>query len=74
LVTTRTSTSRLEGAESSSEPYAIPLRRNDADFRLLVDQALTDFYLSDDFLSLLTTYLGSEALMLHTQIMMEHVP
>jgi polar amino acid transport system substrate-binding protein/glutamate/aspartate transport system substrate-binding protein len=56
------------------EPYAIALRRNDADFRLLVDQALTDFYLSDDYLPLLMTYFGSEAPMLHTQIMMEHVP
>jgi polar amino acid transport system substrate-binding protein/glutamate/aspartate transport system substrate-binding protein len=56
------------------EPYAIALRRDDADFRLLVDRALTDFYLSDDFLPLLTTYFGSEAPMLHTQIMMEHVP
>jgi polar amino acid transport system substrate-binding protein/glutamate/aspartate transport system substrate-binding protein len=56
------------------EPYAIALRRDDADFRLLVDRALTDFYLSDDFLPLLETYFGSEAPMLHTQIMMEHVP
>jgi polar amino acid transport system substrate-binding protein/glutamate/aspartate transport system substrate-binding protein len=56
------------------EPYAIALRRDDADFRLLVDRALTDFYLSDDFLPLLEIYFGSEAPMLHTQIMMEHVP
>ncbi|AVA22072.1 amino acid ABC transporter substrate-binding protein [Rhizobium sp. NXC24] len=56
------------------EPYAIALRRDDADFRLVVDRALTDFYLSDDFLPLLKTYFGSEAPMLHTQIMMEHVP
>jgi len=56
------------------EPYAIALRRDDANFRLLVDRALTDFYLSDEFLPLLTTYFGSEAPMLHTQIMMEHVP
>jgi polar amino acid transport system substrate-binding protein len=56
------------------EPYAIALRRNDADFRLLADRALTDFYLSDDFLPLLETYFGAEAPMLHTQIIMEHVP
>ncbi|MHA4736289.1 amino acid ABC transporter substrate-binding protein [Ensifer adhaerens] len=56
------------------EPYAIALRRNDADFRLLADRALTDFYLSEDFLPLLETYFGSEAPMLHTQIIMQHVP
>ncbi|NLS02769.1 amino acid ABC transporter substrate-binding protein [Rhizobium sp. P32RR-XVIII] len=56
------------------EPYAIALRRDDAEFRLLADRALTDFYLSDDFLPLLETYFGAEAPMLHTQIMMEHVP
>jgi polar amino acid transport system substrate-binding protein len=56
------------------EPYAIALKRDDADFRLLVDRALTDFYLSDAFLPLLETYFGTEAPMLHTQIMMEHVP
>jgi len=56
------------------EPYAIALRRDDADFRLLVDRALTDFYVSDDFMPLLKTYFGSEAPMLHAQIMMEHVP
>jgi polar amino acid transport system substrate-binding protein/glutamate/aspartate transport system substrate-binding protein len=56
------------------EPYAIALRRDDADFRLLADRALTDFYLSDDFLPLLKTYFGSDAQMLHTEIMMEYVP
>jgi polar amino acid transport system substrate-binding protein len=56
------------------EPYAIALRRDDADFRLLVDRALTEFYLSDDFLPLLKTYFGNEAPMLHTLILMEHVP
>lgn len=56
------------------EPYAIALRRDDADFRLLADRALTDFYLSDDFLPLLEHYFGTEAPMLHTQVIMEHVP
>ncbi|MDL2397586.1 amino acid ABC transporter substrate-binding protein [Rhizobium mayense] len=56
------------------EPYAIALRRDDGDFRLVVDRALTDFYLSDGFLPLLQSYFGSDAPMLHTQIMMEHVP
>ncbi|UVC11821.1 amino acid ABC transporter substrate-binding protein [Rhizobium sp. TH2] len=58
----------------SHEPYAIAVRRNDAEFRLVVDRALTGFYQSDDFLPLLTTYFGSEAPMLHTQVIMEHVP
>lgn len=56
------------------EPYAIALRRDDANFRLLADRALTYFYLSDDFLPLLEAYFGAEAPMLHTQIIMEHVP
>jgi polar amino acid transport system substrate-binding protein len=57
------------------EPYAIALPRDDANFRLLADRALTGFYLSDDFLPLLETYFGAEeAPMLHTQIIMEHVP
>ncbi|WP_431320007.1 amino acid ABC transporter substrate-binding protein [Rhizobium sp. YTU87027] len=57
------------------EPYAIALPRDDADFRLLADRALTEFYLSEDFLPLLETYFGAEAApMLHTQIIMEHVP
>ncbi|MEK1891448.1 MAG: amino acid ABC transporter substrate-binding protein, partial [Phyllobacterium sp.] len=54
--------------------YAIALRRDDANFRLLADRALTNFYLSDDFLPLLETYFGAEAPMLHTQNIMEHVP
>lgn len=56
------------------EPYAIALPRNDADFRLVADRALTSFFRSDDFMPLLTTYFGTEASMLHTQIMMEHIP
>jgi polar amino acid transport system substrate-binding protein/glutamate/aspartate transport system substrate-binding protein len=56
------------------EPYAIALRRDDANFRLLADRALTKFYLSEDFLPLLETYFGDEAPMLHTQVIMEHVP
>jgi polar amino acid transport system substrate-binding protein/glutamate/aspartate transport system substrate-binding protein len=56
------------------EPYAIALRRDDANFRLVADRALTDFYLSDDFLPLLESYFGADAPMLHTQVIMEHVP
>ncbi|MBZ9656263.1 amino acid ABC transporter substrate-binding protein [Phyllobacterium lublinensis] len=56
------------------EPYAIALPRDDANFRLLADRALTNFYMSDDFLPLLETYFGAEAPTLHTQIIMKHVP
>ncbi len=56
------------------DPYAIALPRNDADFRLIADRALTDFYTSDDLLPLLTTYFGDEAPLLHTQVIMLHVP
>ncbi|MDI7863555.1 amino acid ABC transporter substrate-binding protein [Rhizobiaceae bacterium n13] len=56
------------------EPYAIGLRRGDADFRLLADRVLTEFYMSDEFLPLLETYFGAETPMLHTQVIMQHVP
>lgn len=56
------------------EPYAIALPRNDSDFRLVADRALTDFFRSDDFMPVLITYFGTEAPMLNTQIMMEHIP
>ena len=56
------------------ERYAIAVRRNDADFRLVLDRALTDFYMSADFLPTLTAYFGNEAPMLRTQITMDHVP
>ena len=56
------------------ERYAIAVRRNDADFRLVVDRALTDFYMSADFLPTLTAYFGNEAGGLRTQITMDHTP
>ncbi|KQV65361.1 amino acid ABC transporter substrate-binding protein [Rhizobium sp. Root1220] len=76
LVTRARDPSSLEVGDRlfTHEPYAIALRRDDADFRLLADRALTDFYLSDGFLPMLTTYFGADAPMLHTQIIMEHVP
>ena len=64
----------IGGRLLTHEPYAIALRRDDASFRLLADRALTDLYMSEDFLPLLETYFGAEAPMLHTQIIMEHVP
>ncbi len=76
LVTRAHDASSLEIGDRlfTHEPYAIALRRDDADFRLLADRVLTDFYLSDDFLPLLETYFQAEAPMLHTKIIMEHVP
>lgn len=56
------------------EPYAIALKRGDPDFRLLVDRALSDFYLSDDFPRVLKTYFGSEAPVLRSEIMMMSIP
>ena len=37
---------RLAPIMLSLEPYAFPLPRNDADFRLLVNRALSDIYLT----------------------------
>lgn len=56
------------------EPYGIALRRDDSAFRLLVDQALTAFYQSDDFPKLLKTYFGDEAPILRSEILMQSVP
>ncbi|GAJ96239.1 putative ABC transporter substrate-binding protein [Rhizobium rhizogenes NBRC 13257] len=56
------------------EPYGIALRRDDSTFRLLVDQALTEFYQSDDFPKLLKTYFGDEGPVLRSEIMTQSVP
>ena len=56
------------------EPYGIAIRRDDSSFRLLVDRALTAFYLSDDFPKLLKTYFGDEAPILRNEIMMQSIP
>lgn len=55
------------------ERYAIAVRRDDADFRLVVDRALSDFYMSADFLPTLTAYFGNEAPKLRKQIMMDQM-
>ena len=41
------------------EPYAIALHRGDSDFRLLIDRALSRFYATPEFLTLLSQYFGS---------------
>jgi polar amino acid transport system substrate-binding protein/glutamate/aspartate transport system substrate-binding protein len=56
------------------EPYGIALRRDDSTFRLLVDQALTQFYQSDDFPKLLKTYFGDEGPVLRSEIMTQSIP
>ena len=56
------------------EPYGIALRQDDSAFRLLVDQALTDLYQSDDFPKLLATYFGDEGQILRREILMQSIP
>ncbi len=56
------------------EPYGIALKRDDPEFRLAVDRALSDFYLSDDFPKLLKAYFGSEGPVLRSEIMMLSTP
>lgn len=56
------------------EPYGIVLRQDDSAFRLLVDRALTAFYLSDGFPKLLKSYFGDEAPLLRSEIIMRSVP
>jgi ABC-type amino acid transport substrate-binding protein len=43
------------------EVYAIAMPRGDADLRLLVDRALTEFYQTPDFIALLQRYFGADA-------------
>ena len=50
------------------EPYAIALRRGDADFRLLIDRALSQFYATPEFLTLLSRYFGTEAADIQGQV------
>jgi len=50
------------------EPYAIALRRGDADFRLLIDRALSRFYATPEFLTLLSRYFGTDAADVRVQV------
>lgn len=56
------------------EPYAIGLPRGDADFRLLVDRVLTDFYNSPDFLPLLRLYFGNNTTAVANAILLQSLP
>jgi len=56
------------------EPYAIALKRGDADLRLVVDRALTDFYATPDFSELLKKYFGEAASEMQGQIVALSVP
>jgi len=54
--------------------YGIAMSRGDADFRLLVDRALSAFYATPDFAALLGTYFGAQATQLQSQIKAMSVP
>jgi ABC-type amino acid transport substrate-binding protein len=58
----------------SREPYAIAMRRGDADMRLLVDRALTEFYGTPQFGALLKRYFGIEAREVEAQIIALSIP
>lgn len=58
----------------SREPYAIAMRRGDADMRLLVDRALTEFYGTPQFAALLERYFGAEAPAIAAQILALSTP
>ena len=58
----------------SREPYAIAMRRGDADMRLLVDRALTEFYGTPQFAVLLERYFGAEAPAIAAQILTLSTP
>jgi len=58
----------------SREAYAIAMRRGDEDLRLLVDRALTEFYGTPEFATLLSRYFGGEAPQIRTQIIALSVP
>jgi len=58
----------------SREPYAIAMRRGDADMRLLVDRALTEFYGTPQFAALLKRYFGIEASEIETQVILLSIP
>lgn len=58
----------------SREPYAIALQRGDADFRLLVDRTLSDFYQTTQFSALLSRHFAAEAPSLAAQIVALSLP
>jgi ABC-type amino acid transport substrate-binding protein len=58
----------------SREPYGIALKRGDADFRLLVDRALSRVYQTQQFGGLLSKYFGSEAPVVAAQLFVLSLP
>ena len=58
----------------SREPYAIAMRRGDADLRLLVDRALTEFYGTPQFAALLKRYFRDEAKEIEAQVVGLSIP
>lgn len=56
------------------EPYGIAMHRGDAEFRLLVDKALTDFYATSEFPVLLSEYFGEAASGMQAQILALSIP
>jgi polar amino acid transport system substrate-binding protein len=56
------------------EAYGIAIRRDDPDFRLSVDQALSHFYRTNDFAALLKTYFGDEAPAIREEILLQALP
>jgi polar amino acid transport system substrate-binding protein len=56
------------------EHYALAMRRGDADFRLLVDRALTRFYAEPAFTALLARYFGGDVDGLKSSIVAEAIP
>jgi polar amino acid transport system substrate-binding protein len=58
----------------SREPYAIAMQRGDADMRLLVDRALTEFYETPQFAGLLRRYFHNEAPAIEAQILSLSLP
>lgn len=58
----------------SREPYAIAMRRGDADLRLLVDRALTEFYGTPQFAALLNHYFREDAGEIEAQVISLSIP
>lgn len=56
------------------ESYAIGMKRGDAEFRLLVDRALSEFYATPEFAALLVTFFGAEASDIRAQILAKAIP
>jgi ABC-type amino acid transport substrate-binding protein len=56
------------------EAYGIAVRRDDPDFRLRVDRALSKFYRTDEFAKLLQTYFGNEAATIKADILARAIP